>query len=92
MNTIENINNIVNEDTVNAAIDAVEAIPVKAINWSKIGKFGAVGGAIAVAGVGIAAGIKYLKDKKAKKEAAADDVDNVKVAENDFVEKDSENK
>ena len=92
MNTIENINNIVNEDTVNAAMDAVEAIPVKAINWSKIGKFGAVGGAIVAVGVGAAAGIKYLKDKKAKKEAAADGIDNVKVAENDFVEKDSENK
>lgn len=92
MNTIENINSIVNEDTVNAAIDAVEAIPVKAINWSKIGKFGAVGGAIAVAGVGVVAGIKYLKGKKAKKEAVADDVDNVKVAEADFVEKESEDK
>ena len=32
------------------------------------------------------------KPKKAKKEAAADEVDNVKVAENDFVEKESENK
>lgn len=92
MNTIENINNIVNEDTVDAAINAVEAIPVKAFNWSKVGKFGAVGAAVVAIGVGAAAIIKHRKDKKAEKEAAANEVDNVKVAENDFVEKDSENK
>lgn len=92
MNTIENINTIVNEDTVNAAMDAVEAIPVKAINWSKIGKAGAVGGTVLALGAGIYAGIRYIKGKKAEKEAAADAVDNVKVAENDFVEKESEEK
>lgn len=92
MNTIENINNIVNEDTVDAAINAVEAIPVKAINWRKLGKVGAVGATIVGIGMGAAAIIKHRKAKKAEKEAAANDVDNVKVAENDFVEKDSENK
>jgi hypothetical protein len=92
MNTIENINNIVNEGTVDAAINAVEAIPVKAINWRKLGKVGGVVGVVVGIGAGTYALIQHHKAKKAKKEAAADDVDNVKVAENDFAEKDSENK
>ena len=89
MNTIENINNIVNEDTINAAMDAVEAVPVKAINWRKVGT---VGGILLVLGAGTAAVIRFVKDKKAEKEAAANGIDNVKVAENDFVEKDSTEK
>lgn len=92
MNTMENINNIVNEDTVNAAMDAVEAIPVKAFNWRKLGKVGGAVGAVVGIGAGTYAFIKHRKAKKAEKEAAANDVDNVKVAENDFVEKESENK
>lgn len=90
MNTIENINTIVNEDTVNAAVEAVEAIPVKAINWRKLGKVGGVVGAVIGIGAGTVAIVRYAKAKKAEKEAAANGVDNVKVAENDFVEKDSE--
>ena len=92
MNTIENINNIVNEDTVDAAINAVEAIPVKAFNWRKAGKYGAGAIIVLALGAGIELGIKHHKAKKAEKEAAANDVDNVKVAEADFVEKDSVNK
>lgn len=91
MNTIENtINNIANEGAVDAVAQAVEAIPVKAINWSKIGKAGAVGGILLVLGAGTAAVIHHVKTKKADKEASASDVDNVKVAEKDFVDHDSE--
>ena len=90
MNTTENINTIVNEDTVKAAIDAVEAIPVKAINWRKLGKVGGAVGAVVGIVAGTVAVARYAKAKKAEKEAAANGVDNVKVAENDFVEKDSE--
>lgn len=90
MKTIENINTIVNEDTVNAAVEAVEAIPVKAINWRKLGKVGGAIGAAVGIGVGTVAFIKHCKAKKAEKEAAANGIDNVKVAERDFVEKDSE--
>lgn len=92
MNTIENINTIVNEDTVDAAIEAVEAIPVKAINWRKLGKVGGAVGAVAGVVAGTIAIVRYVKGKKADEEAAVEDVDNVKVAENDFVEKDSKNK
>ena len=91
MNTIENINNIVTEDTVEAVIDAVEVIPVKSINWRKLGKVGAAVGAVAGIGAGIVAGVKYIQKKKQEKtkqnEAAESDIDNVKVAERDFVEK-----
>lgn len=90
MNTIENINNIVNEDTVEAVAQAVEAIPTKTINLAKIGKAGAVVGAIVAVGAGIAAGVRYVKNKrqlKAEKEkAAATSVDNVQVAKDDFEE------
>lgn len=90
METIETINNIVNEDTVNIAAEAVEAIPVKSINWSKLGKAGAVVGAVAIAGAGIYAGIRHVKRKKQLKaeqeKAAATGVDNVQVAKDDFEE------
>ena len=88
MNTIENINTIVNEDTIEAAMDAVEAIPVKTFNWTKLGKVGAVVGIV----VGTVAAVGYVvhkKQVKSKRDAAANDVDNVKVAEADFVENDS---
>lgn len=88
----EIINNIVNEDTVKAAVEATEAIPVKAINWRKVGKVGGVVGAIVVTGAGIYAGIRYRRDKKlkaAKEKAAATGIDNVQVAKDDFEEIDS---
>lgn len=90
MKTIENVNTIVNEDTVNAAVEAVEAIPVKAINWRKLGKVGGAVGAVVGIVAGTIAVTRYAKAKKAEKEAAANGIDNVKVAERDFVEKDSE--
>lgn len=96
MNTIENtINTVMTEDTVEAVAQAVEAIPAKSINWAKVGKLGAVGGAVALIGAGAVAIIKHNKAKNQEKdeqEAAAGEIDNVKVAEKDFVEKDSETK
>lgn len=91
MNTIEkNIDNIVNEDTVNIAVEAVEAIPVKSINWRKLGKVGAAVGAVVGIGAGIYAGITHAKRKKKlkdeKEKAAATGVDNVQVAKDDFEE------
>lgn len=88
----EVINNIVNEDTVKAAVEAAEAIPVKAINWRKVGKVGGMVGAVAMVGAGIYAGIRYRQSKKlkaAKEKAAATGIDNVQVAKDDFEEIDS---
>lgn len=92
MKTIETINNIVNEDTVNIAAEAVEAIPVKAINWRKLGKVGAAVGAVVAIGAGTVAVIRHAKNKKQLKaeqeKAAVTGVDNVQVAKNDFEEAD----
>ena len=88
----EIINNIVNEDTVKAAVEAAEAIPVKAINWRKVGKVGGVVGAVVFIGGSIYAGIRYHQGKKlkaAKDKAAATGIDNVQVAKDDFEEIDS---
>lgn len=89
--TIETIiPEIVNEDTVNIAAEAVEAIPVKSINWSKLGKAGAAVGAVTLIGYGIYKGVKHFQSKKqlkdAQEQAAATGVDNVQVAKDDFEE------
>lgn len=92
METIENINNVVNEDAVNIAVEAVEAIPVKSINWSKLGKAGAAVGAVTLIGYGIYKGVKHIQSKKQLKatqeKTAATGVDNVQVAKDDFEEAD----
>ena len=89
-NTIETVNTLVNEDTVNVAVEAIEAIPAKSINWSKLGKVGAVVGAVAAIGAGAAAVIHHVKRKKQLKaeqeKAAATGVDNVQIAKDDFEE------
>ena len=85
MANTENINVVMNEEVIDAAVQAVDAIPVKAN--SKLGVIGAVvvgGGAIIT---GIALGIRHIK-KKAK-EKAAFGVDNIQVAKDDFEEYDS---
>lgn len=89
-NTIETVNNIVNEDTVNIAAEAVEAIPAKAINLRKLGKFGAAAGAVTLIGYGLYKGVKHIRNKKRLKveqeKAAANGVDNVEIAKKDFEE------
>lgn len=89
-NTIETINNIVNEDTVNIAAEAVEAVPVESINWGKVGKrFGICAGAFVI-GVCASKIYTHVKRKKqlkdAQEQAAATGVDNVQVAKDDFEE------
>ena len=88
--TMENINNIVNEDTIDIAVQAVEAIPAKAINWRKLAKAGGVIGAAVGIGVGTVALIRHVQHKKQLKaeqeKAAATGVDNVQVAKDDFEE------
>lgn len=85
--TMETINNIVNEDTVNIAVEAVEAIPAKGI---KLGKASAIGATVAIIVGGIAVGVHHVKRKKQLKaeqeKAAATGVDNVQVAKDDFEE------
>lgn len=83
--TMETINNIVNEDTVNIAVEAVEAIPAKGIKLGKLGKAGAIGATVAIIVGGIAVGVHHVKRKKQLK-AAATGVDNVQVAKDDFEE------
>lgn len=81
----ENINVVMKEDVIDAAVQAAEAIPVKVDN-----KYGVIGAVVVVGGLvitGVAFGIRYIK-KKAK-EGAATGVDNVQVAKDDFEEDDS---
>ena len=88
MANTENINVVMNEEVIDAAVQAVEAIPVKPN--SKFGVISAVvvgGGALIT---GIALGIRHIKNKKKAKEAAATGVDNVQVAKDDFEELDSD--
>lgn len=86
MTNTENINVAHAKEAVNTVVEAVEAIPVKA--KGKGGVIAAVvfGGAALV--TVIALGIRNHKTKEAKKEPAAADVDNVRVAKNDFEEVD----
>lgn len=90
METIENINNIVNEDAIDIAVQAVEAIPAKAINLRKLVKVGGVVGAVVGIGVGAVAVVRHVKRKQQLKaeqdKADATGVDNVRVAKNDFEE------
>ena len=93
MSTIieETVNTVINEETVEAAVEAVKAIPVKSINWAKVAKRCGIAGAIVVGGVGVGVYIKHALSKKKTDEQAADSgTDNVKVAEADFVEKETE--
>lgn len=85
MANTENIN-VVSEEAINAAVQAVEAIPVKPNN-----KFGIIAGVVFVGGL-LATGVALLvnnKNKKKAKEAAATGVDNIQVAKDDFEEYDS---
>lgn len=87
MANTENIN-VVSEEVIDAAVQAVEAIPVKPNN-----KFGVIGAVVVVGGIaitGIAMGIRHIKNKKKAKEAAATGVDNMQVVKDDFEELDSE--
>ena len=87
MANTENINVVMNEEVIDAAVEAVEAIPVKADS-----KFGVIGAVVLVGGAvitGVAFGIRHFKNKKAKK-AAASGVDNIQVAKDDFEEHYSE--
>lgn len=87
----EAVNTVINEDTVEAAAKVVEAIPVKSIDWGKVAKRCGIAGAIVLGGVGVAVCIKHALTKKKTDEQAADPgIDNVKVAEHDFVEKEAE--
>jgi hypothetical protein len=92
MNIIEEtVNTVINEDTVEAAAKVVEAIPVKSINWAKVAKRCGIVGGIALGVAGVAVGVKYaLTKKKASEQAADSGIDNVKVAEADFAEKEDE--
>ena len=90
MANTENINVAMNEEVLDAAVQAVEAIPVKP-NY----KFGVIGGVVLVGGAivtGVALLTRHLKNKKkAKEEAAAKaeyaDVVDVEVEEpNDSTE------
>jgi hypothetical protein len=87
----ETVNTVINEETVEAAVEAVKAIPVKSIDWGKVAKHCGIAGAIILGGVGVAVGIKHVLTKKKTDEEAADsDIDNVKVAEADFVDRETE--
>lgn len=85
MANTENIN-VVSEEVIGAAVEAAEAIPVKAN-----GKFGVIGAVVVVGGAiitGVALGIRHFKNKKKAKEEQDefDFVDNVQVAKDDFEE------
>ena len=87
MTNTENINVVMNEEVIDAAVQAVDSIPVKPDN-----KFGVIGAVVLVGGAiitGVALGIRHFKNKKKAQEEAATDVDNVQVAKDDFEEYDS---
>ena len=92
-------NTNMNENVVNAAVeaaipDAVDmAIPMAAVN--RKGKFGVVAGAAIVVTAAIFGVVKvcqHVGKKKSEKAQSNDetDIDNVKVAERDFVDHESE--
>lgn len=88
MTNPENINAVINEEVIDAAVQASEVIPVKADN-----KFGVIGAVVLVGGViitGVALGIRYIKNKKKAKELDVADVDNIQVVKDDFENFDSE--
>lgn len=84
----ENINVVMNEEVLDAAVQAADAIPVK-----PNAKFGVIGAVVLIGGAtiaGIALGIRHFKNKKKAKEEAAADAEYVDVAKTDFEEVDSE--
>lgn len=90
MANTENINVVMNEEVIDTAVQAAEAIPVKADN-----KFGVIGTVVVVGGAiitGVALGIRYFKNKKKQKEMEVDFtvVDNGNAQNDDFEEADSE--
>ena len=91
MANTENINVVMDEEVIDAAVQAVEAIPVKAEN-----KFGVIGAVVVVGGIaitGIAMGIRYIKNKKKAKEMqTVASVEPDQAANDDFEECDSTEK
>jgi hypothetical protein len=87
MANTENINVETTKEVIDAAVQAVEAIPVKPNN--KFGVIGmvVVGGAAIITGIGLT--VRHFKNKKKAKEAAATGADNVDIAKDDFEEVDS---
>lgn len=79
---MENNEIIMNEDVVDEVVEVIADAPE--VDWGKIG-FGALA-LCAVAALGYK-GYRIWKDKKAK-ESKVEPVDNVKVAERDFVDAD----
>lgn len=82
-----------NEALENAIPDAIEMVvpEVPGINWRKVGLGAAA--ALAVAGLAYKVGVVIKTKVDQEKAQEADnkpDVDNVKVAEHDFVDKESE--
>lgn len=92
MANTENIKAVMNEEVIDAAVQAAEVIPVKANS-----KFGVIGAVVVVGGAiitGVALGIRHIKNKKKLKEMQAEytDVENCPDSCDDFEEADSENK
>ena len=87
MTNAENINVVMNEEVIDAAAQAVEAIPVKPEN-----KFGVIGAVVLIGGViitGVALGIRHFKNKKKAQEEAATVVGTIPVTDDEFEECDS---
>lgn len=83
MANTENINVVMNEEVIDAAAQAVEAIPVKPEN-----KFGVIGAVVLIGGAviaGVALGIRHFKNKKKAKEETAFAVD-TDIVDNDATE------
>lgn len=87
MANTENINVETTKEVIDAAVQAVEAIPVKPN--AKFGVIGmvVVGGAAIITGIGLA--VRHIKNKQKAKESDVTVVDNVQVAKDDFEECDS---
>lgn len=84
MANTENINVVMNEEVLDAAVQAVEAIPVKPNH-----KFGVIGGVVLVGGAivtGVALLTRHIKNKKKAKEAAAAEAECVNVVDADEYE------
>lgn len=87
MANTENINVVMNEEVIDAAVDAVEAIPVKPEN-----KFGVIGAVVLVGGLvitGVALGIRHFKNKKKAREETVTVEDTIPTVDDDFAEPDS---
>lgn len=87
MANTENINVVMNEEVIDAAVDAVEAIPVKPEN-----KFGVIGAVVLMGGLvitGVALGIRHFKNKKKAREETVTVEDTIPTVDDDFAEPDS---